>query len=68
MKHYRTVSAAFDEIQNQDPDTAITPWYLRQIVRSGLIPSVNAGTKKLIALEDIEQFLEAEGRENVWKG
>ncbi len=57
MKHYRTIPQAAAEIAANDPATAITPWALRTLVRSGAIPSVRRGNRYLVALEDIEEYL-----------
>ena len=57
-KHYRTISAAAAEIAETDPNTAINEWMLRTLVRTGVIPSVKRGNRYLVALEDIEAYLD----------
>ena len=56
-KHYRTINNAAAEIAAIDPGTAISPWMLRSLIRTGEIPSVKRGNRYLVALEDIEAYL-----------
>lgn len=56
-KHYRTINNAAAEILAADPNTAITKWMLRTLVRTGEIPIVKHGNRYLVALEDIEAYL-----------
>ncbi len=67
-KHYRTINTAAAEIAAIDPGTAITPWALRTLVRSGDIPSVQRGNRKLVALEDIETYLNTAAQTRKYKG
>ena len=41
----RTIKNAYREIREQDPNTCITEWFLRQLITGGAIPSIRAGTK-----------------------
>lgn len=43
----RTIKNAYREIREQDPNTCITEWFLRQLITGGAIPSIRAGTKWL---------------------
>lgn len=54
----RTIREAFEYITAQDPETALTQTALRRLVKTGAIPSVNIGSKNLIALEAIEDYLQ----------
>lgn len=56
-KHFRTIDKAASEILAADPNTAITKWMLRSLIRTGEIPSVKRGNRYLVALEDIEAYL-----------
>jgi hypothetical protein len=47
MKHIRQI----------DPDTALTPWALRNMVLSGKIPSVQVGRKRLINIDTLGEYL-----------
>lgn len=66
MKKIRTISGCVDEIKNGDPNTAITPWAVRQAIQHGQIPYTQVGTKYLVALEDVLNWFEpplTEGKE-----
>ena len=56
-RHMRTIPHAYQFLQQADPDTDITLSGFRRFVTTGKIPSVMAGKKYLIALEDINHFL-----------
>ena len=56
----RTVEQAFEFFKEQDPGTALTKTGLYRLVRSGKIPHVACGKKKLIALESVEAFIAGE--------
>lgn len=58
MRHMRTLSQAAAWAKETDPDTALTFSALRRMVLAGEIPHVAVGTKRLIALEDLEDYLE----------
>jgi len=40
------------------PETAITQHFIRKKVISGEIPCVRAGAKRLIAIEDVDDYIE----------
>ena len=54
----RTLSQATAWAKETDPETALTFSALRRLVLSEQIPCVRVGTKKLVSLEDLEEFLE----------
>ena len=56
----RTVDQAYTYFKEQDPGTALTKTGLYRLVRSGKIPHVACGKKKLIALEYVEAYLAGE--------
>lgn len=58
MRRMRTINQAVAWARETDPDTALTYTALRRLVLAGSIPHVAVGTKRLVALEDIEAFLE----------
>jgi hypothetical protein len=58
MKHYRSIKDAADYFKTEDPNTAVTEYFLRTSVIDGVIPSAKTGRKYIVALEDIEAFLE----------
>lgn len=53
----RTISEAVSEIRAQDPQTAVTPYRVRQLILSGVLPSVRAGNKYLIDLDVLIEYL-----------
>ena len=53
----RTIQEAAAELRRIDPDTAVTPYRIRQMVLDGTLPHVNAGNKRLINLDTLLQYL-----------
>lgn len=58
MRRMRTLPQAAEYLRQTDPETALTFSALRRLVLAGEIPHVQVGTKRLIALEDLEDYLE----------
>ncbi|GHV38071.1 hypothetical protein FACS18949_18320 [Clostridia bacterium] len=56
----RTQSEALAAVRAEDPDTALTPHALRQMVLSGQIPTVRAGRKYLLDLDRLPEYLAAQ--------
>lgn len=54
----RTIREASEHITAVDPETALTQTALRRLVKTGAIPSVRIGTKYLVALEAVEEYLQ----------
>lgn len=54
MPRMRTAGGLLELIKAQDPETEVTLHYIRQIIKSGAIPSVAVGRKKLV---DADAFL-----------
>lgn len=59
----RTIKNAYREIRERDPNTCITEWFLRQLITGGAIPSIRAGTKWLVDLDVIEEYIQEEMRQ-----
>ena len=53
----RTIQEAAAELKRIDPDTAITPYFIRCMVLDGTIPHVRAGNKRLINLDTLLEYL-----------
>lgn len=53
----RTITEAYNHIKEQDENTALTLFALRNLVKTGALPSVSVGRKRLINLEVLEQYL-----------
>ena len=54
----RSVKQAYEYIKEQDNETALTENTFRSIVRKGLLPTVKLGSRILIKLDDVDDFLE----------
>ena len=53
----RTISEAVSEIRAADPNSAVTPYRVRQLILSGVLPSVRAGNKYLVNLDLLLEYL-----------
>lgn len=53
----RTIPKAYEEVKRADPNTSLTLRALRRMVNSGEIPCVMVGTKRLIDLDLLFDFL-----------
>lgn len=53
----RTAAKIVVEIKALDPETEVTEYYVRQLVKSGAVPVVWAGNKALINLNDVLDLL-----------
>lgn len=54
----RTISAAIKEIKEIDPNTCFTEHALRTAVVTKKIPSVRAGKKYLVDMDNVSTYLE----------
>lgn len=54
----RLIREVYDKLHRDDPNSAITMYALRQLVRSGKIPSVNVGRKILVNYYDVIKYFE----------
>lgn len=57
MLRMRTINEAHAELKAADPDTALTPHFIRQLILSGSVPHVKAGNKYLVELDALERYL-----------
>jgi len=57
MAKMRTIKAAIRHIREADLDTAFTEYALRKLVLSGTISHIKIGSKRLVNLDDVEQYL-----------
>ncbi|WP_407308766.1 hypothetical protein [Desulfosporosinus sp. SB140] len=53
----RSIKQAIQVIRDQDPESCISEWWLRQLVNSGKLKCHRAGNKVLIDLDFLEEFL-----------
>ena len=57
MTKLRTINKAYDEIKARDQDTAVSRRMFRDVVRSGLIPSIARGNRSLVDVDVAESCL-----------
>ena len=60
MLRMRTIEQAAAELKQDDPQTAITKYAIRQLVLSGEIPSIRRGNKYLLNLDLLLAYLNGE--------
>lgn len=58
MKRIRTIDQAYDEIKKKDPETAISRYLVRQMIKQGMVPSIPSGNKKLVDVDVLERKIE----------
>ena len=59
MVRMRTPADAVKEIQKEDPDTCVTPYFVRQLAITGKVPCTMAGRKRLINFDMLLEYLES---------
>ena len=57
MTRMRTIKSTIDHIRQQDPESCVTEWWLRQMVKSGRLKHHKAGSKYLIDIDYLEEYL-----------
>jgi len=57
MARMRLVKDAYEQIKADDPNTAVTLNGLRQLIHSGVIPTVSIGRKRLINYDALLDYL-----------
>lgn len=57
MSKMRTIMQAAEYIKTHDPDSALTKTAIRRLVITGAIPTVRAGTKYLLDLDNLDAYL-----------
>lgn len=58
LPRMRTAKGMMDELKAIDPNTCVTLYYLRRLVKSGKIPVVRAGAKILVDVNTVLEYLE----------
>lgn len=53
----RTISETVCELRALDKNTAITPYFVRQLCIKGVLPTVKAGKKILVNLNDVLEYM-----------
>ena len=57
LPQMRTIDEAIYEIKEADPKTSVTKFAIRTAINNGEIPSVSAGRKKLVNMENLSKWL-----------
>ena len=58
LPRMRGIAEAIEEIRAQDPNTAVTPHFLRKLVKTNAIPCIRVGTKYLVNMDNLYSYLE----------
>lgn len=61
MQHTRTIKEAAAHYREVDPNTGLTEYAIRTLVRTGRVPSVRVGKKYLVTIEALEEYLAGGG-------
>lgn len=59
MPRMRTAGKVYELIREQDPDTEVTPYFIRQLIRTGKIPVTPVGRKKLVDADAVIAYIAA---------
>lgn len=59
LPRMRTAAGVFEIIKEQDPDTEVTANYVRCLVKSGRIPTVLIGRKRLVDADAVIAYIAA---------
>jgi len=62
LARMRTAQQTYDAIHKEDPDSSISLWYIRMLIKQGKFPVLKAGNKYLI---NYDRFLEYLGGESM---
>lgn len=57
MARMRTITKTIEYLKEKDPESAISEWWIRQMVRTGQLKHHKAGNKYLINLDYLEEYL-----------
>lgn len=57
MNQIRTINEAYQQIKTDDPNTALSKHYIRQILTDGTVPTIKCGAKTLVNMELLYEFL-----------
>ncbi len=57
MVRMRTAEKVLEIIKAEDPDTAVTLHYVRRIIKSGAVPCVTLGRKKLVDADAVIAYI-----------
>ncbi len=57
LPRMRTITEAVAELRAEDPQTAVTPYFIRCAIADGRLPAIKAGRKILVNLDALSAFL-----------
>jgi len=57
LPRLRLQKDAMAYIREKDPENALKPYALRQLIITGVIPTVSIGRKKLVNLDVLESYM-----------
>lgn len=63
MRRLRTINETVRFLKEQDPDTSLTPHFIRRMIVDGQVPTVMAGKKYLVDLDSLLTYLDDEAFE-----
>lgn len=55
---YRSIKECYDLLKKSDNDTAITPYFLRNLAKRKCIKIMSSGNKVLIDFNSLQEYLE----------
>jgi len=53
----RTISQTVQYIKQSDPESCLSEWYLRGLVKSGKLKCHKAGNRYLVNIDSLEEYL-----------
>jgi hypothetical protein len=53
----RTIDKAYDELKARDPNTSLSRYLVRQIIKNDLVPNIKSGNKRLVDVDVLEEYL-----------
>ncbi len=53
----RTIDQAYNEMKSRDPGTAISRELVRQMVKTGMVPSLSKGNRKLVDVDVLQDYV-----------
>ena len=57
MGRIRSINDAHKLLVEDDPDTAVSPYFIRKLVIEGTIPSFKTGNKHLLDVDVLHEYL-----------
>ncbi len=57
MNRVRTITKAVEELKAKDPNTAITGYYIRNLVKAKEIPCIMTGSRVLVDMDVLEHYI-----------